>query len=342
MENILIKICLIPGDGVGREVIPAAAEVLSALGLGLEFVEAHAGFEFFKQSGEAIPDATLAEIEACGVALFGATSSPSTKVEGYRSPILTMRKAFDLYANLRPVQSLPGKFSRPALDLLIVRENTEGLYAGRERLESDTAIAERVITRRGSTRIAKMAFEQARKRDQGSGIRKRGLTVTVVHKANVLKVTDGLFRECALQVAMDYPEIAVKEMLVDAMAMRLVRDPENFDVIVTTNLFGDILSDEASALIGGLGVAPSANIGEKAAVFEPVHGSAPDIAGQSSANPIGAILSSALLLDHIGQTTQADRVRQAVNATIAQGVLTRDLGGNATTRDVTKAVLGNL
>jgi homoisocitrate dehydrogenase len=330
----LTKICLINGDGVGKEVIPAAAEVLGALGLGLEFVEANAGFEYFKQSGNAIPDATLAEIEACGVALFGATSSPSTKVAGYRSPILAMRKAFDLYANLRPVQSLPGKFSRLNLDLLIVRENTEGLYAGRERLEGDTAIAERVITRKGSTRIVKVAFEQARKR--------RVTSITVVHKANVLRVTDGLFRECALDVAKDYPEIAVKEMLVDAMAMRLVRDPENFDVIVTTNLFGDILSDEASALIGGLGVAPSANIGETVAVFEPVHGSAPDIAGQGIANPIGAILSAAMLLDHIGQGAPADRVRKAVNAAIEQGVLPRDLGGTATTRDMTRAIMGGI
>jgi homoisocitrate dehydrogenase len=333
------KICLINGDGVGQEVIPAAAEVLAVLGLGLEFVAAHAGFEHFKHSGNAIPDATLAEIEACGVALFGATSSPSTKVDGYRSPILVMRQAFDLYANLRPVQSLPGKFSRPNLDLLIVRENTEGLYAGRERLEGDTAIAERVITRKGSTRIVEAAFVQARRR---SVVRGQPSVVTVVHKANVLKVTDGLFRECALSVAKDYPEIVMKEMLVDAMAMRLVRDPENFDVIVTTNLFGDILSDEASALIGGLGVAPSANIGEKVAVFEPVHGSAPDIAGQGIANPIGAILAAALLLDHIGQGAQADRVRQAVQATIEQGVLPRDLGGSATTKEVTRAAIGNL
>jgi homoisocitrate dehydrogenase len=330
----VIKICLINGDGIGQEVIPAAAEVLASLGLGIEFVEAPAGFEHFRHSGDAIPDATLTEVEACGVALFGATSSPSTKADGYRSPILALRKAFDLYANLRPVQSLPGKFSRPNLDLLIVRENTEGLYAGRERLEGDTAIAERVITRRGSTRIVRMAFEEARKRISHA--------VTVVHKANVLKVTDGLFRECALAVAKGYPEIAVKEMLVDAMAMRLVRDPENFDVIVTTNLFGDILSDEASALIGGLGVAPSANIGEKVAVFEPVHGSAPDIAGQGIANPIGAILSAALLLDHVGQGAQADRVRRAVNAAIEQGVFPTDLGGKATTHEVTHAVLGGL
>jgi homoisocitrate dehydrogenase len=333
------KICLINGDGVGQEVIPAAAAVLAALGLGIDLSEANAGFEFFKQSGDAIPAATLAEIEACGVALFGATSSPSTKVDGYRSPILAMRKAFDLYANLRPVQSLPGKFSRPHLDLLIVRENTEGLYAGRERLEGDTAIAERVITRTGSTRIVRAAFEQAKKRSAVSG---QPSVVTLVHKANVLKVTDGLFRECALAVAKDYPEITMKEMLVDAMAMRLVRDPENFDVIVTTNLFGDILSDEASALIGGLGVAPSANIGAKVAVFEPVHGSAPDIAGLGVANPIGAILSAALLLDHLGQGAQADRVRRAVNAAIEQGVLPKDLGGNATTRDVTRTIINCL
>jgi homoisocitrate dehydrogenase len=339
MENLLIKICLINGDGIGKEVIPAAAEVLAALGLGIAFTEAHAGFEHFKQCGDAIPDATLAAVETCGVALFGATSSPSRKVDGYRSPILAMRKAFDLYANLRPVQSLPGRFSRSHLDLLIVRENTEGLYVGREKLDGDTAIAERVITRKGSTRIVKMAFEQARKKSVVSG---QSSVVTIVHKANVLKVTDGLFRECALQVAKDYPEIALKEMLVDAMAMRLVRDPENFDVIVTTNLFGDILSDEASALIGGLGVAPSANIGEKAAVFEPVHGSAPDIAGQGVANPIGAILSAALLLEHIGQEAQADRVRRAVNTTIEQGMLPRDLGGTATTRAVTRGVISNL
>jgi homoisocitrate dehydrogenase len=316
--------------------------VLAALGLGLQFVEARAGFEYFRQSGDAIPDVTLAEVEACGVALFGATSSPSTKVDGYRSPILAMRKAFDLYANLRPVQSLPGSFSRPSIDLLIVRENTEGLYAGRERLEGDTAIAERVITRHGSTRIARAAFERARRRNQQSTIRNQKSSVTIVHKANVLKVTDGLFRECCLQVAKDYPEVKVNEMLIDAMAMRLVRDPESFDMIVTTNLFGDILSDEASALIGGLGVAPSANVGEKVAVFEPVHGSAPDIAGQGLANPIGAILSAAMLLDHIGQGAAAERVRRAVNATIEQGVLPRDLGGVATTREVTRRIVSNL
>ena len=186
-----------------------------------------------------------------------------------------------------------------------------------------------------------MAFEKAEIRSRTAEVRSRS-TVTIVHKANVLKLTDGLFREQCLKVATEFPQVAVKEMLVDAMAMRLVRDPESFDVIVTTNLFGDILSDEASALIGGLGVAPSANVGERVAVFEPVHGSAPDIAGQGIANPIGAILSAAMLLEHLGQGGAAARVRQAVNVALADGVLPRDLGGAAGTRDVTRAVVRNL
>lgn len=326
-------IVLIPGDGVGKEVIPAAAEVLAALGLGFKFVEARAGFEYFQQTGNAIPDETPADVETAGVALFGATSSPSTSIPGYRSPILALRKTFDLYANLRPTFSLPGKFSRPNVNLLIVRENTEGLYAGRERREGDTAIAERVITTRGSERIARAAFELAEKRKSH---------VTIVHKANVLKLTDGLFCECCLRVAAEFPEVKVSEMLVDAMAMRLMRDPESFDVIVTTNLFGDILSDEASALMGGLGVAPSANVGARAAVFEPVHGSAPDIAGQGIANPIGAILSAAMLLEHINQAEAANRVRTAVMETLKAGVMTPDLGGNAGTKTVVAEVRSHL
>jgi homoisocitrate dehydrogenase len=338
------RIVLIPGDGVGQEVIPAAAEVLAALGLGLQFVERPAGFEHFRRTGNAIPDETLAEVEAAGLALFGATSSPSAVVAGYRSPILALRQTFDLYANLRPTISLPGAFSRPGIDLLIVRENTEGLYAGRERVEDggDTAIAERVITRRGSERIARIAFEQARFRQSKIQQSPNPPSVTIIHKANVLKFTDGLFRQACRRVAADYPDVVADELLVDAMAMRLMRDPERFDVLVTTNLFGDILSDEASALMGGLGVAPSANLGERAAVFEPVHGSAPDIAGQGVANPIGAILSAAMLLDHIGQPAEATRVRAAVSAALRAGVLTRDLGGAAGTATMTRAIISRL
>ncbi len=329
-------IALIQGDGIGQEVIPAAAEVLAALGLGLRFVEAPAGFEHFRRSGTALPDSTLAAVAAAGVALFGATSSPSETVPGYRSPILGLRRAFDLYANLRPVISLPGPFSQPGINLLIVCENTEGLYAGRERREGDTAIAERVITVAGSERIARAAYAQARRRLAG---RHGPASVTIVHKANVLTVTDGLFRECCRRVAADYADIETREALVDTMALRLVREAQRFDVLVTTNLFGDILSDEAAGLVGGLGVAPSANVGETVAVFEPVHGSAPDLAGQDRANPIGAILSAAMLLDHIGQPDSGDRVRQAVLEAVRAGCLTPDLGGRATTKAVTRAII---
>ena len=324
------RICIIPGDGVGQEVIPAAVEVLQALDLGLDFQWAEAGWACFERRGTALPDETLAAVAAADATLFGATQSPSTSVEGYRSPILALRRRFDLYANLRPACSLPAFFSRPGIDLLVVRENTEDLYAGRERRDGDTAIAERVITRRASTRIARVAFAQARRR------RRR---VTIVHKANVLKATDGLFREACLAAAGEYPTVQVEEMLVDACALHLVREPARFDVIVTTNLFGDILSDEAAGLIGGLGVAPSANLGEGAALFEPVHGSAPDIAGKGIANPIGAILSAAMLLEHLNQPDTATRLRRAVEQTIERRILTPDLGGGATTGEVTGAVI---
>jgi len=328
-------ICLIPGDGIGQEVIPATAEVLQSMNLNLRFVEAEAGFAYFQRHGEALPPETLELARQADAVLFGATASPSGPMPGYRSPILALRREFDLYANLRPVASLPGEFSRPGIDLLIVRENTEGLYSGRERREGDTAIAERVITRRGSERIVRVACEQARQHAQRRG---RPATVTIVHKANVLKITDGLFRECALQIAAEYPDIAIQELLVDAAAMKLVKAPQSFDVIVTTNLFGDILSDEASALVGGLGVAPSANLGQGTPVFEPVHGSAPDIAGQGIANPIGALLSAALMLETLGEQQAAEQLRQAVFATLEEGLCTPDLGGSATTAQFTQRV----
>jgi homoisocitrate dehydrogenase len=328
-----LTICLIPGDGIGKEVIPAAAHVLKALGLDIQFTHAAAGWECFEQHGDALPPATITAIEQAGYMLFGATQSPSTKVEGYKSPVLAMRKRFDLYANLRPTYSLPG--TRQGVDLLIVRENTEGLYSGRERREdADTAITERVITRRASERIARMAFEYARKR--------RG-QVTMVHKANVLKETDGLFREACLTVAAEFSDIQHNELLVDACAMWLVKDPSRFDVIVTTNLFGDILSDEAAGLIGGLGVAPSSNVGAgKVAYYEPVHGSAPDIAGKGIANPMGAILSAAMLLRDAKHEDAAQRVEQAVVQTLRDGILPGDLGGSATTEQITTAIIARL
>jgi len=339
-------ICLIPGDGVGQEVVPAAAEALQTLGLGLNFVQAEGGFACFEEHGSALPEATLVQARQSDAVLFGATSSPSTIVAGYHSPILALRKQLNLYANLRPVFSLPGDYSRPGIDMLIVRENSEGLYSGREHQEGDTAIAERVVTRIGSERIVRVACEQAMQRAALRGPQIAGTgkpaVLTIVHKANVLKLTDGLFRECALKVAAEFPAITVNELLIDSAAMNLVRSPQSFDVLVTTNLFGDILSDEASALVGGLGVAPSANVGSGTPVFEPVHGSAPDIAGQGIANPVGALLSSVLMLETLGEPQAADRLRLAVLDTLASGLRTADLSGKASTMQFTRAVCARL
>ncbi|MBM4457807.1 MAG: isocitrate/isopropylmalate dehydrogenase family protein [Chloroflexi bacterium] len=295
------------------------------------------------------------EVNSSPLAGKGEVNSPPLAGEGvgersspgrgsYRSPILALRKHFDLYANLRPTTNLLSQAPGAAVDLLIVRENTEGLYAGRERWEdADTAIAERVITRRASERIARVAFEQARQRRANRKSQIANPKVTIIHKANVLKLTDGLFRETCLAAAREFPDVTVNEMLVDAAAMWLVKDPSRFDVIVTTNLFGDILSDLAAGLVGGLGVAPSANVGAgRIAVCEPVHGSAPDIAGQGIANPIGAILSAAMLLDHLGEPAAADRVRRAVANSVAAAILTPDLGGAATTAHVTGAICRQL
>lgn len=340
-------IALIPGDGIGREVVPAAAEVLAATGVPLRFVELDAGWEIFRRTGSALPQATVEALAACDAALFGAVSSPSHRVPGYRSPIVEMRRRFDLYANLRPARSVPigregeaahrlgaGRTagSRPHVDILIVRENTEGLYAGRERVEDDgdTAITERVITRRASARIARVALAHAR-------ARRRHLTV--VHKANVIREGDGLFREAVLAEAAAYPDVQVDEGLVDSVAYRLVREPESFDVIVAPNLYGDILSDLVAALVGGLGIVPSGNVGDNFAVFEPVHGSAPDIAGRGIANPIAAIRAAAMLLAYLGEHAAARTVERAVDAVLRNGPWTPDLGGTATTEEVTRAVL---
>ncbi|MGQ9908170.1 MAG: isocitrate/isopropylmalate dehydrogenase family protein [Candidatus Flexifilum sp.] len=292
---------LIAGDGIGAEVIPAARRVLAALDLPLSFVEAECGVGPLDRTGVARPAATLRLCEAADAVLFGATQSPLTKVPGYRSPILALRRHFDLYANLRPAVG-------EGIDLLIVRENTEGMYSGRERVEDDgeTAILERVITARASARIVETACQWAMRRRRH---------LTLVHKANVLKETCGLFRRVGLEVAARFPEVHVAELLVDTAALQLAQDARRFDVIVTTNLFGDILSDLAAGLTGGLGLAASANLGIGVPVFEPVHGSAPDIAGQDRADPRAAILSAAMLLDHLGYAGPAQRVRDAAYAT---------------------------
>jgi homoisocitrate dehydrogenase len=334
-------ITLIPGDGIGREVVPAARQVLEAVLSDVCYERAEAGWECFLTRGTSLPESTLQAVAGADATLFGATQSPSTRVEGYFSPILALRREFGLYSNLRPVTALTAGGRN--VDLLIVRENTEGLYSGRERSDGSTAVAERVITRRASQRIARSAFEQARRRALSGREPIRTARVTIVHKANVLKLSDGLFRETCLDVAAGYPDVEVDEMLVDTAAMRLVMEPERFDVIVTTNLFGDILSDLAAGLVGGLGVTPSANVGDgRPAVFEPVHGSAPDIAGKGIANPVGAVLSAAMLLDHLKEDVGARRVRQAVAAITAGGISTPDLGGSAGTQEVVDAILAEL
>jgi len=327
------RIAVMPGDGIGQEVVPAAVQVLQATGVPCEFIPAEAGYGTFERRGTALPAETLAILRECRLGLFGATSSPLRKVEGYRSPIVAMRRELDLYANLRPAVSAPVPGSRPGIDILFVRENTECLYVQREERVGDTATALRVITRRASARVGRLACELAMA---------RRCHLTIVHKANVLPETCGLFRDTVRAEAAAFPGLTVDEMLVDAMAMRLITTPGAFDVVVTTNLFGDILTDEAAALVGGLGLAAAGNIGPEVAVFEPVHGSAPDIAGRGIANPVAAIQAAAMLLDHVGEDAAARRVRRAVCRTLERGPHTPDLGGEATTDDVTRAVIRGL
>ena len=303
------KLCVIEGDGIGKEVIPAAVTVITEVVPGVEVFYAEAGWDCFNRRGVSVPRETLDAVAECGAALFGAVSSPSRKVEGYRSAILTLRQELDLYANIRPVKSLPGISSRQDVDMIIVRENTEGLYAGRERIEGDTAIAERVITKKASLRIARKALEICR-----SAARKK---LSIIHKANVLPLTDGLFRDCVRkayeETNQDGSSLEMDEILVDLAALKMLSEPQNYDVIVTTNLFGDILSDAAAHWCGGMGLAPSINLGDRIALAEPVHGSAPDIAGKGIANPIAAILSAALLVKYQWEMhDEAMQIQQAV------------------------------
>jgi homoisocitrate dehydrogenase len=312
-----LYLCVIPGDGVGQEVIPVAVEVLRAALPGLAIVEAEAGWETFQRTGAALPPETLEVAHACGAVLFGAVASPSHPVDGYRSPIVALRHELDVFANLRPVHGWPVAGAHPGLDLLVVRENTEGLYAGHERREEDRAISERIITREGTVRVARVACRLAAQ---------SGRRLTIVHKANVLRVGDGLWRETCLAVASAFPAVETEEGLVDSVAYHLVRDPGRYQLLLCPNLYGDILSDLAAALGGGLGMAPSLSLGERFAIAEPVHGAAPDIAGQGIANPLGAILSAALLARHWWDRPDvANSIEAAVANTLASEVLTPDL-----------------
>ena len=327
------KILYIEGDGVGPELIAHARRVVDSLAK-VEWVQGEAGYATFQKTGTTLPQQTIDLAKQSDAILFCAVTTPPS-IPNYKSAIVTLRKELDLYANLRPFHTLPGmKLPFPQLNFAIVRENTEGMYSGIEKREGDTAYATRVITKRGSERIAKFAFDYAARR----GFSK----VTIVHKANVLRVTDGLFLEAARSVASNYPNIACEDALVDSVAMRLVKSPQDFQVIVTTNLFGDILSDESSALIGGLGVAPSGNYGEKHALFEPVHGSAPKYAGKDVVNPTGMLLSTAMLLEHIGEKAASEKLTSAIRSCYESGTKTKDVGGTARTSEMVEKIVGLL
>ncbi len=324
-------ITLIPGDGIGPEVTAAAVRVLSATGLDFAWETETAGASAVGQEGSALPPRVLESVRRNKLALKGPTETPVGT--GHRSVNVDLRKQLDLYANLRPVKTLPGIKSRfDGVDLVVVRENTEDLYSGLEHVVVPGVVESlKIITEKASTRIARFALDYAR-----SHGRKR---VTAVHKANIMKLSDGLFLDCCRAVAKGYPEVKYDEMIVDNTCMQLVLDPTRFDMLLLENLYGDIVSDLCAGFIGGLGMAPGANIGESVAVFEAVHGSAPDIAGKNLANPMALILSSAMMLDHIGQPDAARRVRAAVHAVLAEGKkLTRDLGGTAGTTEIAEAI----
>jgi 3-isopropylmalate dehydrogenase/methanogen homoisocitrate dehydrogenase len=324
----MYKITVIPGDGIGPEVMKAALAVLEASNVEFEYVTARAGNECFKRTGTTIPDETISTAKKTDATLFGAV----TTVPGQKSGIITLRRALELYVNLRPVKSYEGTQSLfDDVNFVIVRENTEGLYSGIEEDTEDGATALRVITRNASERICRFAFEYARKTSKKK--------VTAVHKANVLKKTDGIFKEAFYRVGSDYPEIKMEDFYVDAAAMYLVTRPQDFDVIVTTNLFGDILSDEGAGLVGGLGLIASANVGEKNGLFEPVHGSAPDIAGKGIANPSAMIFSACMMLDYLEEYEEARKLEKAMKDVLKEGkIVTPDLGGSASTMEMADEV----
>ena len=327
-------ITVIRGDGIGPEIMDAALHVLDAMDVGLSYEFADAGLVALEKTGELLPAATMDSIRRNRIALKSPLTTPVGG--GFSSINVELRKRFDLYANVRPATSFPNTKSRfpSGVDLITVRENTEGAYSAEGQAVSEdgeTATSITRTTRRGSERIVRYAFELARK----TGRKK----VTVVHKANILKSTSGLFLKTAREVAAEYPEINCEEMIVDNCCMQLVMRPEQFDVIVTTNLFGDIISDLCAGLIGGLGLTPGANIGTDAAIFEAVHGTAPDIAGQGKANPCALLLGAAQMLDHLGMADKATRLRQAIVATLeAKDSLTGDLGGSSDTMSFARAI----
>ena len=334
----MTNVTLIPGDGIGREIAASLVDIFKAANVSIKFDIENAGIDIYNKTGSLIPDSLYESIEKNKIAIKGPITTPIGK--GFRSINVYLRKKYDLYCNIRPSKSFKGIKTRyENIDLVIFRENTEGLYIGEEKWEDaeerESAIATKRITRKGSYRILKRAFEYARNNNLD--------TVTVVHKANILKITDGLFLEVARELSNSYPEINVEETIIDNMCMQLVTNPEKYKVIVTMNLYGDILSDLAAGLVGGLGVAPGANIGDDIAIFEAVHGSAPDIAGLNKANPIALLLSGVEMLKYLNMQDKASQIQNAINKVLNEGtVLTGDLGGTATTTEFTQKIIENL
>ena len=326
------KITLLPGDGIGPEVTAAVVQIIECSGVDVEWEKYFVGAEAISRSGDPLPQEVLDSIVRNRVALKGPVTTPVGK--GFASINVRLRKTLDLYANLRPVKSMPNVKTRyEDIDLVVVRENTESLYAGLEH-EVVPGVVEslKIITRTASTRIARFAFDYARTHG-----RKR---VTAVHKANIMKLSDGLFLQCFREVAQDYPEIVADDRIVDNLCMQLVVNPNQFDILLLENLYGDIVSDLTAGLVGGLGVVAGANIGENGAVFEAVHGSAPDIAGQNKANPLALLQSAVLMLQHIGEMGAAQRIKDAIVTVLGMGAeaRTRDIGGTGSTADFTAAL----
>lgn len=330
-----MKITLIPGDGIGPDITAATLRVMEATGIKFDWEEKNAGEGAISKYGTPLPQEVIDSIKRNKIALKGPLTTPIGT--GFRSVNVALRKELDLYANLRPARTFKGVKSRyEDIDLVVVRENTEDLYAGIEHMVGDDAAESiKIITRKGSERIARFAFDYAVK----AGRKK----VTAVHKANIMKCTDGLFLECARKISQEYPGIEFEDRLVDNMCMQLVQKPELYDVMVMPNLYGDIVSDLCAGLVGGLGMAPGANIGERAAIFEPVHGSAPKYAGLDKVNPSSMILSGVLMLEYIGEQEAADRVFNAVKEVIAEGkTVTYDLGGTAKTSEMAEAIAARI
>jgi isocitrate dehydrogenase (NAD+) len=325
------RVTLIPGDGIGPEVTAAAAELIERAGARIAWDRQVAGKEALRKGPDPIPEALLASIKRTRVALKGPLETSIGR--GYRSLNVTLRKYFDLYANLRPVRSLPGiPTSFKNVDLIVVRENTEDLYSGIEHQVAPGVVESvKVITARASRRIAQFAFELA--------VREKRKVITAIHKANIMKLSDGLFLACARQVASKYPKITYRELIVDNACMQLVLRPQEFDVLLLENLYGDIVSDLCAGLVGGLGLVPGANYGKRVAIFEAVHGTAPDIAGKNLANPLAVLFSGIMMLEHLGETRPAARLERAVSRFLEEGkVRTRDLGGRATTSAVVERI----